>query len=191
VVLGPGTGLGVAGLVWGGDAWIAVPTEGGHISLAAQTPLEQEIARRLSIGLDRLSAERVLSGPGLAELYVAVADIEGVAANRLVPNEVINRGLAKSDSVAAKALELFVGWLGAFAGDAALLCGARGGVYLGGGIAPRIAELLCTGAFRHAFEAKGRMRDYLASIPVYVILAEFAALKGAGVGLRQSLSVSG
>ena len=191
VVLGPGTGLGVAGLVWGGDAWTAVSTEGGHVSLAAQTPLEREIACSLSAGHDRLSAERVLSGPGLANVYVAVAAIEDVQVDRLIPNEVINRGLEKSDAIATKALELFVGWLGAFAGDAALLYGARGGVYLGGGIAPRIAELLCTEAFRHAFEAKGRMRGYLASIPIYIILAEFAGLKGAGVGLRQSISASG
>ncbi len=190
VVLGPGTGLGVAGLVWGGEAWVAVSTEGGHISLAAKTTLEQEIARNISPRCDHLSAERVLSGPGLANLYVAVAEIEDVRAERLVPNEVINRGLNQSDPIAVKALELFVGWLGAFAGDAALMCGARGGVYLGGGIAPRIAELLCIGSFREAFEAKGRMQGYLAAIPIYVILAEFAALKGAGVGLRQSMAVS-
>ena len=190
VVLGPGTGLGVAGLVWGGDAWVAISTEGGHVSLAAQTPLEQEIACRLAAGRERLSAERVLSGPGLADLYVSIAGIEKVRADRLIPNEVINRGLDKSDPIAVKALELFAGWLGAFAGDVALLCGARGGVYVGGGIAPRIAELICAGSFREAFEAKGRMQAYLAEIPIYVILAEFAALKGAGIGLRQSMDAS-
>ena len=102
----------------------------------------------------------------------------------------INRGLDKSDPIGVKALELFTGWLGAFAGDAALLYGARGGVYLGGGVAPRIAELICTGSFREAFEAKGRMQRYLAEIPIYVILAEFAALKGAGFALRQSMAAS-
>lgn len=190
VVLGPGTGLGVAGLVWGGDAWIAISTEGGHVSLAAQTPLEREIACKLAAGRDRLSAERVLSGPGLADLYVSIAEIENVRADRLIPNEVINRGLDKSDPIAVKALELFAGWLGAFAGDAALLYGARGGVYLGGGVAPRIAELICTGSFREAFEAKGRMQRYLAEIPIYIIFAEFAALKGAGFALRQSMAAS-
>jgi glucokinase len=156
VVVGPGTGLGVAGLVWGGDAWIAISTEGGHVSLAAHTPLEQKIACKLAAGRDHLSAERVLSGPGLADLYVSIAEIENVRADTLIPNEVINRGLDKSDPIAMKALEVFAGWLGAFAGDAALLCGARGGVYLGGGIAPRIADLISTGSFRGAFEAKGR-----------------------------------
>jgi glucokinase len=190
VVVGAGTGLGVAGLVWGGDAWIAISTEGGHVSLAAHTPLEQEIACKLAVGRDRLSAERVLSGPGLADLYVSIAEIENVRADTLIPNEVINRGLDKSDPIAMKALEVFAGWLGAFAGDAALLCGARGGVYLGGGIAPRIADLISTGSFRGAFEAKGRMQAYLAEIPIYVILAEFAALKGAGIALRQSMAAS-
>jgi glucokinase len=190
VVLGPGTGLGVAALVWGGDEWIAISTEGGHASLAAQTPLQQEIAYKLAAGRDRLSAERVLSGPGLADLYIFVAEIENVRAERLIPNEVINQGLDNSDPIAVKALQLFTGWLGAFAGDAALLWGARGGVYLGGGIAPRIAELICTGSFRDAFEAKGRMQSYLAEIPIYIILAESAALKGAGVALRQSMGAS-
>ena len=97
MVLGPGTGLGFAGLVWGGDAWIAISTEGGHVSLAAHTPLEQEIACKLAVGRDRLSAERVLSGPGLADLYVSIAEIENVRADTLIPNEVINRGLDKSD----------------------------------------------------------------------------------------------
>ena len=91
----------------------------------------------------------------------------------------------------SKRLHLFVAWLGAFAGDAALLFGARGGVYLGGGIAPKIIEALSAGAFRQAFEEKGRMRSYLAPIPVYVILAEFAALQGPRPGLARELAAGG
>jgi glucokinase len=184
VVLGPGTGIGVAGLVWSGADWIAVPSEGGHISLAAHTRHEFEIIDRLRGSHDHLSAERVLSGPGLANLYRAIADSHGVAVQQLQPNDVLTLGLAGSDPLAVEALSLFVTWLGAFAGDVALAFCARGGVYLGGGIAPKIVGALSQGAFRRAFEAKGRMRNLLAPIPVSVILAEFATLRGAAAGLR-------
>jgi glucokinase len=188
VVLGPGTGIGVAGLVWGGSDWVGVPSEGGHVSLAANSAEEFALAMRLRSGRPHLSAERVLSGPGLAELYRVVAESHGETAAPLVPNDVLVRGLAGSDKIAAEALHLFVVWLAAFAGDAALFFGAQGGVYLGGGIAPKILDALSTDAFRHAFEEKGRMRSYLAPIPVSVILAPFAALKGAAAGLRSCLA---
>jgi glucokinase len=184
VVLGPGTGIGVAGLVWSGTDWIAVPSEGGHISLAAHSSREFELIERLRGDRDHLSAERVLSGPGLANLYGAIAESHGVAAQPLLPNDVVTLGASGSDPLAAEALALFLTWLGAFAGDVALAFCARGGVYLGGGIAPRIVGALCQGAFRQAFEAKGRMRSLLAPIPVSVILAEFATLRGAAAGLR-------
>ncbi len=187
LVLGPGTGIGVAGLVWSEAGWVAVPGEGGHMSFAAQTPREFELAMRLRSGREHLSVERVLSGPGLADLYGAVAASHGKPAEPLPPGEVLNRALAGGDSIAAETLETFVTWLGAFAGDAALVFGARGGVYLGGGIAPRMLQALSTGAFRQAFEAKGRMRSLLAPIPINVILAEFATLKGAAAALRARL----
>jgi glucokinase len=184
VVLGPGTGIGVAGLVWSGACWIAVPSEGGHISLAAHTRHEFELIERLRGSHDHLSAERVLSGPGLANLYRAIADSHGGAAPPLQPNDVLTLGASGNDPIATEALALFVTWLGAFAGDIALAFCARGGVYLGGGIAPKIASALSQGAFRQAFEAKGRMRSLLAPIPTSVILAEFATLRGAAAGLR-------
>jgi len=189
-VLGPGTGLGVAGLVWSEDRWIAVPGEGGHMSLRAQDDAELGLLEQLRHGREHLSAERALSGPGLLELYRAIAAVQGVPAAALAPNDVVTRALSGVDAVAAEALDLFVTWLGRFAGDAALLFGARGGVYLGGGIAPKIKAALSDGAFRAAFEQKGRMGAYLAPIPVYVILAEFAALKGAAVKLRSRLAAS-
>jgi len=189
-VLGPGTGLGVAGLVWSEDRWIAVPGEGGHMSLRAQDDAELGLLEQLRHGREHLSAERALSGPGLLELYRAVAASKGERPAALAPNDVVVRALGGEDAVAGEALELFVTWLGRFAGDAALLFGARGGVYLGGGIAPKIKAALSKGAFRTAFEQKGRMGAYLAPIPVYVILAEFAALKGAAVKLRSAFAAS-
>ena len=190
VVLGPGTGVGVAGLVWSGSAWIAVPGEGGHITLTAHTPREFELIERLRSGRDHLSADRVLSGPGVVNLYRAIADSHGKRAEPLEPNDVLVRGLAGSDPIAVEALAMLVTWLGGFAGDAALLFGARGGVYLGGAIARKIVRVLSAGEFRHAFEAKGRMRSFLAPIPVFVILAEFAALRGAAVALRGKLAAA-
>jgi glucokinase len=184
LVLGPGTGLGVAGLAWSGERWIALPGEGGHVSLGAEDEGELALLERIRKGRDRLSAERVLSGPGLAELYQAVAASRGLRPEALEPNDVLVMGSGGEDEVAAEALDLFVAWLGRFAGDAALLMGARGGVYLGGGIAPKILPKLSAGEFRKKFEQKGRMSAYLAPIPVYVITAEFAALKGAAAALR-------
>lgn len=191
LVLGPGTGIGVAALVSAGTEWVAVPSEGGHISLAPNTAREFALAERLRSGRSHLSVERALSGPGLADLYRAVAESKNEPREPLAPNEVLTAAIAGSDDIAIEALGLFVTWLGAFAGDAALLFGARGGVYLGGGIALKIIEALSTGAFRQAFEEKGRMRSYLAPIPIYVILAQFAALKGAAAGLRASLAANG
>jgi len=184
LVLGPGTGLGVAGLAWSGGRWVALPGEGGHMSLGADDERQLALLERLRKGRDHLSAERALSGPGLAELYQAVAASHGLNPDGLQPNDVIVRGLGSDDEIAVEALELFIDWLGRFAGDAALLLGARGGVYLGGGIAPKLVAKLSSGSFRRAFEDKGRMAAYLAPIAIYVIGAEFATLTGAAASLR-------
>ena len=183
IVLGPGTGLGVAGLIWSGNRWIAVPGEGGHTSLGAHDEHELALLERLRKGRSHLSAERALSGPGLAELYQAIAASYGESSTELQPSDVLVRALSGEDRTAVEALEVFVIWLGRFAGDAALLLGARGGVYLGGGIAPKIALALSSGAFRAAFEQKGRMTAYLLPIPVYVIHSDFATVKGAAAAL--------
>jgi glucokinase len=187
IVLGPGTGLGVAGLGWSGERWIAVPGEGGHSSLGAHDERELALLERLRKGRLHLSTERVLSGPGLAELYQAIAASHGESPPELQPNDVLERALSGVDAIAEAALAMFITWLGRFAGDVALLFGARGGVYLGGGIAPKIALALSAGAFREAFEQKGRMTAYLAPIPVYVIRAGFATLKGAAAALSAML----
>jgi glucokinase len=137
-----------------------------------------------------LSAERALSGPGVANLYRAIAASHGESPEELQPNDVLVRGLSGEDGTAVEALDVFIAWLGRFAGDAALLFGARGGVYLGGGIAPKISPALSIGAFRASFEEKGRMTSYLAPIPVYVIRADFATLKGAAAALNARLSAT-
>lgn len=188
VVLGPGTGLGVAGLVWSPMGWVPVSSEGGHATLGAETEAELALVERLRKGRERLSVERALSGPGLTELHQAIAASRGHVEEVLEPVEVERRALSGEDEIAEEALDIFTTWLGRFAGDVALVFGARGGVYLGGGIAPKLLRRLTQGDFREAFEHKGRMKDFVGPIPVYVILAEFPALKGAAVGLRAKLA---
>ena len=187
-VLGPGTGLGVAGLVWSGTDWVAVPGEGGHMTLGAEDERELALIERLRKGRARLSVERALSGPGLSDLHQAVAASHGHSVEVLAPVEVEKRALSGKDEIAAEALDVFVSWLGRFAGDVALVLGARGGVYLGGGIAPKLLARLDQGDFREAFEHKGRMKAFVEPIPIYVILAEFPALTGAAAGLRSALA---
>jgi glucokinase len=189
VVVGPGTGLGVAGLVWSPSGWVAVASEGGHASLPVKDAREFAMLERLVKGRERLSVEGVASGPGLAEIYRVLAEMAGQPVAPVEAPEVVRRALGGSDLNAREALERFAVWLGRFAGDAALFFGARGGVYIGGGIAPQMVDALAAGEFRHAFEAKGRMAPYLASIPVYVILiGTRAALKGAAAALAGRLA---
>jgi glucokinase len=183
VVLGPGTGLGVASLAWSPAGWVAMASEGGHTSFAVEDAREFAMLERLVTGRERLSVERVVSGPGLADVYRVLAELRGQPVPPLQAAEVVQRALAGADPIAREALDRFAVWLGRFAGDAALFFGARGGVYLGGGIAPRMVEVLSGGAFRRAFEAKGRMVSYLAPVPAYVIVAGDAALKGAAAAL--------
>ena len=185
VVLGAGTGIGVAGLVWSSVGWVPVPSEGGHIALACREAAEFALTEELRAKEPHIPVERLVSGPGVADLYGLIASSRGLKPEQLIPNEVLTRALAGTDDVAVETLRLFVNWFGGFAGDAALLLGARGGVYIGGGIAPKILELLRSGTFRQAFEAKGRMQHFLKPIPIYVLLAEHATLRGAAIGLRR------
>lgn len=169
-VIGPGTGLGVAALVQG---W-AVPTEGGHVTMPACDEREAEMLARIRARLGHVSAERVLSGMGLQNLYRAL----GPDMEPLEPDEISARALDGSDARAAAALEMFCAMLGTVAGNLALTLGARGGVYIAGGIVRRFAEFFARSAFRERFEDKGRFREYLAPIPVWIIGTENPALIG-------------
>lgn len=188
VAIGIGTGTGMAALIWSPSGWVAIPSEGGHASLAVQTAEELALIDRLRMDRTHLSVERIVSGPGLGALYRAIAASRGLKAEPLVPNDVLTRALTGADAQAVEALDFLVQCLGRFAGDAALMLGARGGVYLGGGITPKIVDRLTSGRFRDAFEGKGRMKTYLAPIPVYAVLAEHATLRGAAIGARRDLA---
>lgn len=193
-VIGPGTGLGVSALVPSDGGWRPLASEGGHAGFAPATEQEEAIAARLRRRFGRVSWERVLSGPGLVNLYAALAGLGGhepPEAALPTPAEVTERALAGSCALCREALELFCGLLGAAAGDLALVVGARGGVYLAGGIAPRLAAFLPRSAFRTRFEAKGRLSAYVASIPTLLIATPHAGLLGAAAALLRGPARAG
>lgn len=188
VVLGPGTGLGVAALAWTGRHWAALSGEGGHMAFAAQTDEDFEVVSRLGRDIGYVAYEHMLSGPGLVRLHRL---LQKRPSGALSAPEIIDRALTSSDAAALQTLQLFFTWLGQFAGDIALFCGASGGVYLAGGIAPRIPDFLYSGYFRPAFEAKGQLTDYLAAIPVFVIKTGQAGLLGAAIAFADMLDADG
>ncbi len=176
--LGPGSGLGVSALVPATDGWAVMSGEGGHISMPAATRDEQDVIALLRDRFDgHCSAERVLSGPGLVNLYVALAELVGRGHPTVTPEDVTN--LAKQgEPLARKTLAMFFAMLGTVAANLAVLTGARGGVYIAGGIVPRLVDELQRSEFRARFEAKGRYRQYLAAIPTFVITAPLPAFRG-------------
>lgn len=192
-VLGPGTGLGVASLVSGPGTDLAVAGEGGHVTLAAADEEEAEVIRLLRHRFSHVSAERVLSGPGLLNLHAVACAMDGTSATLRQAAEVVHGALPTApgqtpDPRCARALDWFFAFLGTVAGNLALTVGARAGVYIGGGIVPRLLPALRQSRFRERFEAKGRYRSYLASIPVWVIdSAASPALRGAARALDQIL----
>lgn len=170
-VVGAGTGLGVSALVRGVEGVCVTATEGGHIGLAPEDDVEIEILRLLARRFGRVSAERVLSGPGLTNLHWTLANLQGETPEPLPPDEIVRRGTSRADALCVTSLDRFCGFYGSFAGGIALAYGACGGVYLGGGIAPRFLDWLRASSFRHRFENKGRLRGYVTAIETKVILA--------------------
>jgi glucokinase len=187
VIIGPGTGFGGGARVFDGAGWATVTGEGGHSSWAAAEPVEIEILKWITAKYGRASVERVLSGPGLLNLYQALGEIEGRPAPLDEPMAVTKAALA-GDGPARMALDRFCAILGAVAGDFALCFGATRGVYISGGIAPDIFDVLAASDFRKRFESKGRMSDYLKPIPTHVVVEPHAALIGSAsqlVGLAK------
>ncbi len=177
-ILGPGSGLGVSGLVPGPKGWTALAAEGGHTTMAPVSDRESAVLEQLRKKYDHVSAERVLSGPGLVNLYEALSIIDGREPARLTPAEVTGKGTDGSDAHCAEAVEMFCAMLGTVAGNLALTLGARGGVYIAGGVVPKLGPVFAHSRFRKRFTEKGRMRDYLAPIPTYVITHELPAFLG-------------
>jgi glucokinase len=181
-VLGPGSGLGVATAVPCGDAWTAVGGEGGHVTLAAQTATEAAIIADYRDATGHCSAEKLLSGPGLARIYASLAKRAGTDDTERTP-DAVTAGAARGDAIAIECYAVFFALLGAVAGNLALTVGARGGVFIGGGIVPRVLGLLESSPFRERFVGKGRYRGYLDGIPTAAITTPTPAF----LGLRKVL----
>ena len=169
LVMGPGTGLGSAVLLPGQPRAQVLATEAGQISLAPGNEREIEILRALARERAHVSFEDVLSGPGLLKLYRVLCELRGGPARLLTPAEITGAALAGNEAAAVEALQVFCGLLGSFVGDLVLLYGARGGVYLAGGILPQIQPFLLASTFAERYFNKGVMRAYLQQIPVRLI----------------------
>ncbi len=178
VVLGPGTGLGVGALVDSGAQWVPVPGEGGHVALGPMEPDEFPLWANIEPEHGRISAEALLAGRGLVRLYRAVACTEGATATFSKPAEITEAALGGRDAIATRTLALYCRLLGRVAGDVAVTFMARGGVYIAGGIAPRILPILRQSEFRSAMEAKAPHSALMAQIPSWVIVGENPALHG-------------
>ena len=181
-VLGPGTGLGVSGLVFSGEEWIPLSSEGGHVSLSPTTDREIQIFKACLKQYEHVSAERLISGSGLVLLYSLICQLDNVEQN---PNftalDISKHAVSNTNPQCKETLDVFTGLLGVVAGNLALTLGAKGGVYIGGGIVPKLGDYFESSPFRQGFEAKGRFENYLKEIPVYVIKSKYPAL----IGIKQ------
>ena len=184
-LIGPGTGLGVSALFPTRSGAVPIPAEGGHVTMAPANAQESAVLNLMRRRFDHVSAERVLSGPGLVNLYAALCELSAVPAASFTPAQITNPRIWDEDPRTREATAMFCAMLGTMAGNLALTLGARGGVYVAGGIVPRLGAYFAQSAFRARFQAKGRLRSYLAAIPTYVIARPLPALLGAAALLKQ------
>ncbi len=183
-LVGPGTGLGVGGLVRKDGARIALVGEGGHASFAPHDEAEIQILEVLMKRFGHVSAERLLCGPGIVNLYEAMDEIAGEAGKATAPEDITARAKSDPQSFEAQVFARFCAMLGSVAGDVALVMGARQGVLIAGGILPNAVEILRQSEFRERFEDKGRFQDYMRAIPTLLIVEPHAGLLGAAAILR-------
>lgn len=178
-VIGPGSGLGVSAVAASKSGYVAIPGEGGHVTMPAGNDEEAAVIALLRHRFDHVSAERVLSGPGLVNLYNALCELGGQPSAGFTAAQITDPKTMAEDTCAARAVAMFCAMLGTVAGNLALTLGARGGIYIAGGIVPKLGDAFAQSPFRGRFEDKGRFSTYLAAIPVYVIVRPHAALLGA------------
>jgi glucokinase len=183
-IIGPGTGLGVGALAPGFGGAVNIAAEGGHVTMTPATAQESVILDLMRARYDHVSAERLLSGPGLVNLYNTLCELAGTPAASYTPDQITSPRSWNSDPRTHEATALFCAMLGTVAGNLALTLGARGGIYIAGGIVPKLGAFFAQSEFRARFEAKGRMRAYLAAIPTYVIVRPYPGLLGAAAFLK-------
>ena len=178
-ILGPGTGLGVCSLLPVGAGYSVIEGEGGHVDFAPTSSREISILEILQAEFGRVSVERLLSGSGIVNVYQAIARLDNKKLRHDTPQTVSQAAQAGQDELAVDALSMFFSVLGSVAGNLALTLGARGGVYIAGGIVPRMIEFAEGSELRERFDAKGRFRSYLETIPLRVVMKEDLGLVGA------------
>jgi len=184
-VLGPGTGLGAGGLLARGGGIFPIVGEGSHAGFAPETRMQFEVLKQLRQRYERVSDERLISGPGLENIYWALRRIHGKSEARITAAEIFSRVLANEDVIAAESTQLFYEALGQVAGNLALALGAFDGVYLAGGIVKRYPDMLKTSSFRSGFENKGRHRSLMERVPTLLILHPQPGLLGASYCARE------
>lgn len=187
-LVGAGTGLGVSGLIPCKSNWTALLSEGGHVTFSPGNEMELAVLRFAWREFDHVSAERFLSGDGIELLYRALADHAGEPAEPLDAPEISRRALAGECPLCDQAIEMFCAMLGTVAGNLAITLGAQGGIYIGGGIVPRLGARFAASCFRKRFEKKGRFVHYLAQVPTFVITAEYPAFLGVSAILAEKLA---
>jgi glucokinase len=186
-LVGAGTGLGVGGLIPTAGRWIALGSEGGHVTFSPADEREIAVLQYCWKTMPHVSAERLVSGPGIELIYQALAARNGVAVGALGTPEIIARALAGSDPLCADVVDCFCGMLGTVASNVAVTLGTLGGIYIGGGVVPHLGEYFARSSFRRRFEDKGRFGDYLGQIPTFVITAPYPAFVGVAAILSEHL----
>ncbi len=188
-LVGAGTGLGVSALVPAGGDWVALQSEGGHVAFSPSDPNEVAVLEYCWRRFDHVSAERMVSGPGIALIR------EALAASRALPVDlslstgaIVGRALAGTDALCRETLDCFCGMLGTVAANLAVTLGASGGIYIGGGVVPRLGDYFAASPFRARFENKGRFSAFTANIPTLLITAPHPALGGAAAALARHLA---
>jgi len=186
-LIGPGTGLGVSGLIPSNGNWVALASEGGHVSFSPVNATEVAILQFAWTEFGHVSAERLLSGAGLELIYRALAHGAGEPVEAISAAEITRRALEDQSELCDEVVEVFCGILGTIAGNLAVTLGAQGGVYIGGGIVPKLGERFHRSSFRNRFEQKGRFVKYLAQVPTFVITAQYPAFLGVSAILAEKL----
>ena len=184
-LIGPGSGCGMAMLIPAGGVYRVFPSEGGHADLAITNALEAEIWTALSTRVSHVCWEAVLSGPGLVNLHAALCDVWGVAAGTMTAAQISAAAIDAADPVCHQALDLFFGFLGTAAGNLAVTTMATGGVYIGGGIVPRLTAFARRSPLRRRFEERGMLSAVVSSIPLYLVLDDMPGLAGAAQYARR------
>lgn len=187
-IIGPGTGFGAAALIPHRDKWITLPSEGGHAAFAPTTEVERKLLELLGQKYPHVSIETLLCGRGLVDIYCALAQLQDIKPENFSASDITERALSDSNELCVHSVETFCAILGSVAADKALTYGARGGVFIGGGIVPRLLGFIEKTNFTAHFTNKGVMSHYVEAIPVHIMTAQQPALIGAGAWLLNQQS---